>query len=157
MSRVKSETPKAGQFITIGGKANDFSNMSRLDFGIVSIFEGRTLCTLNEKKLVDKGFRVFARESEGNASIMVREKQDGSAEGRMIIDTAASKLFLEFTEDGTARWISNAAVWLCNTEQFEEDRFLEPSMTSGIKMDGVRLPGLKPMEKRINRNHKGIS
>ena len=157
MNRVKNETPKAGQFITIGGKATDLFNLSRLDFGIVSIFEGRTLCTLNEKKLMDKGFRVFARESEGNASIMVKEKTAEGKEGRMIIDTAASKLFLEFTEDGTARWISNAAVWLCNTEQFEEDRFLEPSMTSGIKMDGIRLPGLKPMEKRINRNHKGIS
>ena len=149
MNRVKNETPKAGQFITIGGKATDLFNLSRLDFGIVSIFEGRTLCTLNEKKLMDKGFRVFARESEGNASIMVKEKTAEGKEGRMIIDTAASKLFLEFTEDGTARWISNAAVWLCNTEQFEADRFLDPSVTSGIKMDGIRLPGLKPMEKRI--------
>ena len=103
---------------------------------------------MNEKKLVDKGFRVFARESEGNASIMVKEKKEGNDEGRVIIDTAASKLFLEFTEDGTARWISNAAVWLCNTEPFEADRFLDPSVTSGIKMDGIRLPGLRPMEKR---------
>ena len=76
MNRVKNETPKAGQFITIGGKATDLFNLSRLDFGIVSICEGRTLCTLHEKKLVDKGFSVLARESEGNASIMVIEKRD---------------------------------------------------------------------------------
>ena len=31
-----------------------------------------TLCKLNEKKLKDIGFDVFAIESEGNASIMVR-------------------------------------------------------------------------------------
>ena len=148
MERVKSENPKAGQFITIGGDATNLSKFARLDFGIVRIFEGNTLCTLNEKELGNIGFRVFARESEGNASIMVREKQEGSKEGRMIIDTAASKLFLEFTEDGTARWISNAAVWLCDTEEFEADRFLDPSVTSGIKMDGAELSGLKPMEKR---------
>ena len=148
MERVKEEIPEAGHFITIGGDALDFSNLSRLDFGIVSIFEGRTLCKLDEKEFKRIGFRIFARESEGNASIMVKERQEGRKEGRMIIDTAASKLFLEFTEDGTARWISNAAVWLCNTEEYEEERFLDPSITSGIKMDGVDLPGLKPMEKR---------
>ena len=148
MERVKSETPKAGQFITIGGNILNYYSITRLDYGIVSIFEGRTLCTLNEKSFVDNGFRVFARESEGNASIMVREKQEGSKEGRMILDTAASKLFLEFTEEGTARWISNAAVWLCDTEEFEEERALCPKLTSGFKMDGVVLPGKKPMEKR---------
>ena len=148
MERVKSETPKAGHFITIGGKATDFYNLSQLDFGIVRIFEGRTLCKLNERKFEGIGFRVFAKESEGNVSIMVKENQEGSSEGRMIIDTAASKLFLEFTEDGTARWISNAAVWLCNTEAFEEERFLNPRLTSGIKMNGVALLGLTPMEKR---------
>ena len=69
-----------------------------------------TLCKLNEKKLKDIGFDVFAIESEGNASIMVRNNDSVHTRGRMIIDTAASKLFLEFTEEGTARWIRNAAV-----------------------------------------------
>ena len=148
MSRVKDEKPTAGHFITIGGDATDFHKLSRLDFGIVRIFEGNTLCKMNESKLEEIGFRVFAVEHEGNASIMVKESEEGSREGRMIIDTAASKLFLEFTSDGTARWISNAAVWLCNTEEFEEERFTDPSLTSGIKMDGVTLPGKTPMEKR---------
>lgn len=148
MTRTNSEIPKAGQFITVGGNAKDLSNLSRLDYGIERIFEGRTLCLLNEEKLVKKGFRIFAKESEGHASIFVKEKQEEKDEGRMIIDTAASKLFLEFTEDGTARWISNAAVWLCNTEKCEEERFLDPSVKSGIIMDRLRFPGLKPMEKR---------
>ena len=157
MKRVKKEAPEAGHFITIGGDALNFSNLSRLDFGIVSIFEGRTLCTLSEQHFEEIGFRVFARESEGNASIMVREKREGSDEGRMIIDTAASKLFLEFTEDGTARWISNAAVWLCRTEEFEEERFNDPDLTSGIKMDGVILPGRKLMQKRKVASRKQVN
>ena len=107
MSRVKDEKPTAGHFITIGGDATDFHKLSRLDFGIVRIFEGNTLCKMNESKLEEIGFRVFAVEHEGNASIMVKESEEGSREGRMIIDTAASKLFLEFTSDGTARWDGN--------------------------------------------------
>ena len=157
MKRVRTDTPKAGQFITTGGNDTDFMNITRLDYGIVSIFEGTSLCALNEREFIGKGFQIFARESEGNASIIVREKQEGNPEGRMIIDTAASKLFLEFTEDGTARWISNAAVWLCNTEEFEEERFLNPRITSGIKMDGVRLPGKKSMDKRMTRSYNGYS
>ena len=157
MKRVKEKVPEAGHFITIGGDALDFSNLSRLDFGIISIFEGKTLCKLDENELEGIGFRIFARESEGNASIMVKERQEGRKEGRMIIDTAASKLFLEFTEDGTARWISNAAVWLCNTEEYEEERFLDPSITSGIKMDKVCLPGKNPMEKREAAGKKQVN
>ena len=161
MERVQAAKPKAGHFITVGGKTTDFYSLSRLDFGIVRIFEGRTLCTLNEKKLEGIGFRVFAKESEGYTTIMVKEKKEGSREGRMIIDTAASKLFLEFTEDGTARWISNAAVWLCNTEEFEEERGFDHSVKSGINMDGIALPGKKPMVKRetayTQQQHKQVN
>ena len=148
MERVKDEKPTAGHFITIGGDTMDIANFSRLDFGIVRIFEGRTLCALSEKEFEGIGFRVFARESEGNASIMVKEKQKRNKEGRMIIDTAASKLFLEFTEDGTARWISNAAVWLSNPEEYIEERFVDPSKTPGISMDGYELGEKIAMEKR---------
>ena len=149
MVRVKDEKPRASHFISIGGKATDFSKLSRLDYGLLRIFEGRTLCVMNEKKLEEIGFRTFAMESEGNAAIMVREKREEETEGgRMIIDTAASKLFLEFTEEGTARWISNAAVWLCNTEQFEEERRIDPSLTSGIRIEKGVHNEKKPMIER---------
>ena len=149
MIRVKDEKPRASHFISIGGKATDFSKLSRLDYGILRIFEGRTLCAMNEKKLEEIGFCTFAMESEGNAAIMVRERKEEEKEGgRMIIDTAASKLFLEFTEEGTARWISNAAVWLCNSEQFEEERRIDPSLTSGIKIEKGVHNEKKPMIKR---------
>lgn len=154
MERVHESNPKAGHFITIGGDATDIDNLSRLDLGIVRIFEGRTLCKLNEKKLQSIGFRIFARESEGNASIMVLEQPNGSGEGRMIIDTAASKLFLEFTEDGTARWISNAAVWLCNKEKYDYERYVNPNAKSGFSMADVTLSNLTPMEKREIRRRE---
>lgn len=114
MTRVLKPNPSKGHFRTIGGKHDGIRHLSSLDFGITSIFEGETLCEMDEKKLQKNGFTVFAREHDGHASIVVRDSknEDTESEG-MIIDTAASKLFLEFTSDGTARWISNAAVWLC--------------------------------------------
>ena len=149
MERVESESPTAGHFSTIGGKATDLSNGCSLDFGVERILEGTTLCKLNENQFEKAGFRILARESEGNASIVFKEKKGGSKEGRMIVDSAASKLFLEFTEDGTARWISNAAVWLCNTEEFEEERVKNPKLASGIIMDEVQISQEMPMEKRV--------
>ena len=55
----------------------------------------------------------------------------------MIIDTAASKLFLEFTSEGTARWISNAAVWLSNTESVNINKQVDLSYKPGIDMSGM--------------------
>lgn len=80
------------------------------------------------------GFECFAKEHDGNACIMVRNTDEDSDHGRMIIDTAASKLFLEFGEDGTARWISNAAVWLCNTERYSMMLEMDEKAKTGIDM-----------------------
>ena len=92
MIRTKKTVPKAGHFITIGGDVTDFDQLSKLDFGIKEISEGTTLCKLNEKRLEENGFEVFAMESEGNASIMVRNNDSVDTRGRMIIDTAASSM-----------------------------------------------------------------
>ena len=150
MIRTKKTVPKAGHFITIGGDVTDFDQLSKLDFGIKEISEGTTLCKLNEKRLEENGFEVFAMESEGNASIMVRNNDSVDTRGRMIIDTAASKLFLEFTSEGTARWISNAAVWLCNVEQFSDAKARDENAKSGIDMSNFGTDKMKkrPFEKR---------
>ena len=157
MERVECESPTAGHFCTIGGNATDLSTCDSLDFGIEHIFEGTKLCKLNEGQLEKAGFRIFARESEGNASIIFKERKEGSQEGRMIIDSAATKLFLEFTEDGTVRWISNAAVWLCNAEEYEEERAKNPKMLSGFKIDETFLLKKMPMEKRELKRYSKIS
>ena len=156
MKRVESQTPKAGEFITMEGKAMDLSNMLSLDYGIIQIYEGKTLCKLNEGEFEKSGFRVFARESKGTVSILVKDKKKEESEGRMIIDTAASKLFLEYSEDGTGRWISNAAIWLCNTEEFEEQQSRVPSLSTGIKMDGSILAVERKTERRILGEHLSI-
>ncbi len=103
---------KAGHYISIGGDMIADNADERLDTGVYHIYEGKTLACVNEKELGKIGFQVFARESEGHAAILVRNEREN--EGRCIIDTAMSKLFLEFTSDGTSRMISNYFTWGCN-------------------------------------------
>ena len=122
----------------------DISKIAMIDFGLTEIYEGKTLCEMDEARLVNDQFRVLARESSGCASIVFKEDGDDS-EGRMIIDTAASKLFLEFTSRGTVRWISNAAGWLCNTGRFNMERDNNAAAKTGIDMKGLRVEELKPV------------
>ncbi|KAK8821700.1 hypothetical protein WA556_002147 [Blastocystis sp. ATCC 50177/Nand II] len=142
MTRMKSDTPTSGHFATYGGDVFDMMKIAKLDFGLTAIYEGETLCEMDERRLVRNGFRVFARESTGCASIVFKPDGDDS-DGRMVIDTAASKLFKEFTFKGTARWISNAAVWLCNTGRFNVEKYNNPSAKTGIDMNGLEVDKTK--------------
>ena len=123
----------------------DMIIIAKLDYGLTAIYEGETLCEMDERRLVNDGFRVFARESTGCASIVFKPDGDDS-DGRMVIDTAASKLFMEFTFNGTARWISNAAVWLCNTGRFNVEKYNNPSAKTGIDMSGLGVDKIKTVE-----------
>ena len=82
MERIDKGELTPGHFRRIGSEM-DFDHFSKLDFGIKEIYEGMTLCKLNEKKLKDIGFDVFAIESEGNDSIMVRNNDSVHTRGRM--------------------------------------------------------------------------
>ncbi|KAK8790412.1 hypothetical protein WA171_001937 [Blastocystis sp. BT1] len=53
---------------------------------------------------------LFTMESEGNASIMVLNNNSVDIRDRMIIDTAASKLVLVSTSEGTTLWIRNGSI-----------------------------------------------
>ena len=123
--------PQPGYFTTTG--CIDFSNSvytERLDQGLIMIYEGKTLAVLQEKVLVEHGMKVFARETNGDPTsknkdyrypaIMVKESVENY--GRMIIDTAASKLFMEWKEDGTPRYISNALIWCLNLNRLLRER-----------------------------------
>ena len=104
----------------------------RLDQGLFKIFEGMVLPVLNEEGLSQSpyDFHVFARDHEGNACIMTRYEK-GNA-GRMIVDTGVSKLFEDFTAEGTACYISNAVTWLVGMDIFlrsnpDCDAFKDPN------------------------------
>ncbi|KAK8791950.1 hypothetical protein WA158_005327 [Blastocystis sp. Blastoise] len=117
-SGMKNQATNPGTFITVGGDIikNQGDTSIRLDTGIFKIFEGKTLAALDEKELIRNRYFVFARDNEGYPAIMIRESKGN--EGHMIIDSAASKLFLEFTTIGTSRWIANSMAWLENVEKY---------------------------------------
>ncbi|KAM7454618.1 hypothetical protein BLSTO_04623 [Blastocystis sp. subtype 1] len=138
----KEKSIDGGKTMTRVKNVFDMKKIAKLDFGLTAIYEGETLCEMDERRLVKNGFRVFARESTGCASIVFKPDGDDS-NGRMVIDTAASKLFMEFTFKGTARWISNAAVWLCNTGRFNVEKYNNPSARTGIDMSGLGVDKIK--------------
>lgn len=100
MSRAAN--PEPGKFRTVGQDMFQYNIDSlRIDTGLKYIYEGKTLAALNEEQLKAKDFIIFARESQGNAAIMLKEREKGC--GKIVIDAASSKLFLEFTDEGTSR------------------------------------------------------
>ncbi|KAK8809840.1 hypothetical protein WA158_000783 [Blastocystis sp. Blastoise] len=108
----------------------------KINQGLNIFFEGYTLSGIDQKKLEEKGFIVFAKDSSGNPAIMLKDNE--GMKGRMIVDTAASKLFGDWSEDGTARWISNACIWLLNIEGYLN----ELHIAAGGNLDDNIVPDL---------------
>ena len=107
-----------------------------LDFGLTKIFEGYTLADLNEDALKEKGFMVFAREHTGKACIMLRKEQEQM--GRIIIDTAASKLYKDWNSDFTSRYFSNAVIWLLNMEGYLNENNM--NMNAKADLENAEIP-----------------
>ena len=116
----------------------NFSSLSTIDYGLKTIAEGSTLSELNEKSFKGAGFTWFAREHKGHATLMLLEAKGGE-EGRMIVDSGASKFFMPCSRKGTARWIGNAMVWLTNMESWMDQLWLNPLATSGIDMSSFTV------------------
>ena len=133
MKRMEGSTPSPGHYVAC-------DNLLGSDIGL--LYEGETLCELNEQSFEQSGFRVLARESTGYAAIIVKPNDDES-EGRMVIDTASTKLFTEFSCKGVASYFSNAVVWLCNTKRCNADSSNSSSKT-GIEMSGMNHEMLEP-------------
>ena len=157
MKPSKSKESVAGTFVSVGGNPHSLTQAAKLNFNIKELYEGKTLCKLNEEAFLSVGkdvhspdrddpFEVFAREHDGNAAIIVRNNNVKPGRGRMIIDTATSKLFDEFTRTGIARYISNGVVWLCNIGQYVLDQEKQEG-PSGIRII-PRIAEKRPFEKR---------
>lgn len=147
----RDSDPIPGKFRTVGQNMFEYNIDSlRIDTGLKYIYEGKTLACVNEKELCEKGFITFARESEGHAAIMLKDKYEN--EGKIVIDTASTKLFLEFTGEGTSRWISNAVIWLLNIDtffscnDFNDDK-LPVTIPMNININDIKLD--ETVEKRI--------
>ncbi|KAK8813344.1 hypothetical protein WA158_002936 [Blastocystis sp. Blastoise] len=146
----EKERPKEGKFRNSG--ATQYIGASfkeKLEQGLRSIYEGETLAVLREETLVANGFEVFARETDGARvepnqmksekrypAILIRESINGR--GRMIVDTAQSKLYKEWTTDGTPRYISNGVIWLLNLNKVLMDNKVYQNINADLSK--IELP-----------------
>ena len=78
--------------------------------GLVHLFEGITVASLDETKARARGFEPLLYGSAGNLITVVRDAADGR--GPVMIDTAFTRLYCQWDEAGSARYVVNAACFL---------------------------------------------
>ena len=81
--------------------------------GLQTIYEGHTVCypDLSYDK-VNSDCKVLARGSDKWKSPVIMYAEGMENRGRVVIDTGFTKLWLEWKQAGTDRYINNAVVWL---------------------------------------------
>jgi len=92
--------------------------------GVIKLFEGITICypvnnapsVTNEKTLGP--LKVLATSSDGHPAVSYADNESLSSNtcGRVIVDCGWTKMYCSWKEAGTARYISNATIWLLGLE-----------------------------------------
>ena len=141
-----------GTFASPDNRPLDWTRVASLETGLPTLYEGETICRVQEREMVRKGFRVFARTTSGYASVLVlneNENENGKGKGkkkkgltnrlgRMIVDTGYSRFFTAGRDEILARWLNNAIIWLSRPEQWLCNQMGlvqgEERMESGIDM-----------------------
>jgi len=85
--------------------------------GIAKMYEGHTVCFPTWKNTVDRQKMVVcASSTDGNPVVLCIDHEPRGClkgtVGRVVIDCAFTKLYLNWDTAGTARYVSNVSVWL---------------------------------------------
>lgn len=78
--------------------------------GLVHLFEGVTVASLEENVADRYGFAPLLYGSAGNLITAVREPTPAC--GAVMVDTAFTRLYCQWDEAGSARYVCNAACFL---------------------------------------------
>lgn len=86
--------------------------------GIGHLFEGITIChpvysTSGSRELL----RTLATATDGNPCISVFDPSLKSPEGRLCLDCGFTKLYINWDDAGTARYIVNVSCWLAGVDR----------------------------------------
>jgi hypothetical protein len=129
--------------------------------GIMTLFEGITVAWMVEADLAPVGLKPILREStDGRVIVARRDAMDGC--GPVCVDGAFTKLYYRFDEAGSARLVTNMAIFLGvdMSAMSEEDKVgeaptAELDMTGAFHAvcdfsdaEGVATVALAPMEDR---------
>jgi len=87
--------------------------------GVIKLFEGITICYPAELGPL----KVLATSSDGHPAVCYADNESLKSEtcGRIIVDCGWTKMYCSWHEAGTARYVSNASIWLLNLEHKVED------------------------------------
>jgi hypothetical protein len=78
--------------------------------GLVNLFEGITIATIDEPAARRHGFTPLLYGSAGNLVTVVRDATDGC--GAFMIDTGFTRLYYKWDDAGSARYVCNAGCFL---------------------------------------------
>jgi hypothetical protein len=105
-----------------------------LTTGLEHLFEGITVATLGEEAAVRHGFTPLMYGSAGNLITAVRDAD--TACGAVLIDGAFTRLFCQWDEAGSARYVCNAACYLA-AMTLPEDGPAAEAESSGEESDSL--------------------
>lgn len=86
--------------------------------GLVHLYEGITVASFQEDAVARHGFAPLLYGSAGNLITIVRDPT--STHGAVMADTAFTRLFVQWDEAGSARYVCNAACFLAAMTLAEE-------------------------------------
>ncbi|CAF4374171.1 unnamed protein product [Rotaria socialis] len=81
--------------------------------GITNLYEGHTICQpVYSTTASCSALTVLATSTDGNPNIAVFDPPATSTEGRLSFDSGFTKLYINWDDAGTARYIVNTTCWL---------------------------------------------
>jgi len=85
-----------------------------LTTGIITLYEGSTICYPN----MLGPLKVLGTSTDGQPAVLYADNESLQSEtcGRIIVDCGWTKNYCSWHEAGTARYVSNASIWLLGLE-----------------------------------------
>ncbi|CAM4782703.1 unnamed protein product [Rotaria magnacalcarata] len=81
--------------------------------GITNLYEGHTICRpVYSTPASRSALTILATSTDGNPNIAVFDPPATSTEGRLCFDSGFTKLYINWDDAGTARYIVNTTCWL---------------------------------------------
>jgi len=113
-----------GKALTIGEKGVKGTFVPHIiTSGVIKLFEGITICYPDQLGPL----KVLATSSDGHPAVCYADNEALKSKtcGRVIVDCGWTKNYCSWHEAGTARYVSNATIWLLGLEhkfQLEEEK-----------------------------------
>jgi len=112
--------------------------------GVIKLYEGNTICYPS----ILGPLKVLGTSSNNHPAVCYADNECLKSEtcGRIIVDCGWTKNYCSWQEAGTARYVSNATIWLLNLEHTIETSLTEGQDTKLTKENEDEVPSPDKME-----------